>query len=272
MSEQKNKDSNNKNISNAKSKKSMTTKKVSTTNKKKSLKTMISTKKNINELETIKANEIITEELNEYNETKMQKNKMINNTIAKNNVEKRKNINENIEKKENLEDLKKIDDQKKLDEISKELKADKERDESDEKRNKKYKKILINVSIAGIIIIYLRLIIEGIINIPTIQFITDLKVFSIAELLCSLVLLEISYKRDSGSVFLNAIEMIALCGQTLFILELYSNEIYNINIYIAVLMSVSLIYYLLKITVIALRNGDSEEIDEELEENDNENK
>lgn len=273
MSEQKKKETNNKVSNNAKNKKP-TTKKSNKTNKngrKKDLETVISTKKNIEELETIKANEIINEELKEYGKLKKQKDEInkLNekkNEIEDENTDNNVDENSNIESKKDesdTEDIKGINEKEKLDAINKELRADKKKSNSDENREKKHTKILNNVSIAAIFVIYFGLIIQGIINIPTIQFITDLKVFSIAELICSLILLEISYKRDSGSIFLNAIEMISLFGQTLFILELYSNEVNNINLYIAAMMSIATIYYLIKIIIIALRNvsDKDEEID-----------
>ncbi|MCI9365270.1 MAG: hypothetical protein HFJ54_01195 [Clostridia bacterium] len=99
-------------------------------------------------------------------------------------------------KKDNLEKLEKeIEAKKKL---PKEVK---------EKINSK---VFENVVILVIIMVYFVALNLGMNNIPTENYIMDLKVFSIMLLVITIMTFEFGYKKDDGGIWLHGVEIMAI--------------------------------------------------------------
>ena len=71
-------------------------------------------------------------------------------------------------------------------------------------------KIFENVVILVLIMVYLVSLNLGMNNIPTDNYIMDLKVFSIMLLIISIILFEFGYKKDNESLWLHGVEVIII--------------------------------------------------------------
>lgn len=76
-------------------------------------------------------------------------------------------------------------------------------------------KVFTNIIIAIIVMLYLFFINIGSLNIETITFVRDLKVFSMMLIILTIVLFEYSYKKDNGTICINGIETLVLAIITL---------------------------------------------------------
>ena len=76
-------------------------------------------------------------------------------------------------------------------------------------------KVFKNIILAILIMIYLLFINMGFINIAQDVLVTDLKVFSITLAVLAIVLFERAYKKDSGALAINGIEVLVLAIATL---------------------------------------------------------
>lgn len=76
-------------------------------------------------------------------------------------------------------------------------------------------KVFKNIILAILIMIYLLFINMGFINIAQDVLVTDLKVFSITLAVLAIVLFERAYKKDSGELAINGIEVLVLAIATL---------------------------------------------------------
>jgi len=142
--------------------------------------------------------------------------------------------------------------QKSLKEIEQELSADakKQKQLPKEESNKLNSKVFKNIIIAIAIMIYLIFINIGSLNIETETFITDLKVFSIILISATVIIFEIAYKKDSGTLCVYGIETLVLSIITLVLPTIYTilNEKFGaIVISIAMLFAV---YYVGKSIII----------------------
>lgn len=184
---------------------------------------------------------------------KEEKSEKTNNDIAnKNNELKIKEAQLEKEEKDEENNNSEIEiNQEQLEEINEEIvnsKVSKRR-----KNDKKYKKVMKNLIISFVIIIYFGLLILGNKNIPAIEFIRDLKTFSIAEAIITIIIFEVAYKKDNDELALHGIEMLAIASITVVLLNLYSNESSITNIFMAISIGVATIYYLIKSLIVAIR-------------------
>lgn len=92
-------------------------------------------------------------------------------------------------------------------------------------------------------------------KIPTIEYITDLKTFIIAELVMSIALFEFAFRKDRGDVAINGIEMIGIGSITILILNLFNTGSQKINLVIAGAIILINVYYIVKSIVIALKKS-----------------
>lgn len=140
-----------------------------------------------------------------------------------------------IKTKENIENLSKVIESKKK--IPKEIK------------DKIISKIFENIIFAIIIIIYLGALNLGMINIPTENYLVDLKVFSITLLIITIILFELAYKKDISSLWMHGIEIMVVAIFTTYSIYMYS--IYY-NTFGSIIFSFSmlyLIYYAVKLII-----------------------
>ena len=132
--------------------------------------------------------------------------------------------------------------------VIKEMKANKRMPELELK--KMISRIFQNILFAIVVMAYFNFIILGFINIENGVFLTDLKVFSIAVLVISVVMIEIGYKKKSGKIAIHGIETLVLSFLTMGLI--YVNLTWaNKFIPIAVLLAyIYAIYYVVKATII----------------------
>ena len=88
-------------------------------------------------------------------------------------------------------------------------------------------RLFINLMLAVLIMVYFCLINLGYRNIAKDTFILDLHVFSFTILIASIVLFELSYRKDNGKLCVYGIEMLFLAIVTLLMpyIFFYSNQI-----------------------------------------------
>lgn len=182
--------------------------------------------------------------------------------MAKNKKEKEENVNKINEEKEeileesNLEENKKElivkdteeFDKEKLEKIEEEIK--KQTTISDEKKKKINKRVLKNITVATVIVLYFIFINLGFKNLEPAKFLIDLQVFSILTIGITIVIFEVAYKKDSGELAIFGIEslILSICTLlTIYIGMYYKNKFtYIINV-ISMLFA---IYYVGKSIVI----------------------
>ena len=76
----------------------------------------------------------------------------------------------------------------------------------------------MNILIGIFVILYFVSLGVGFINIESVAYVTDLKVFSIAILAIAIILFEYSYNKDSGKFAIIGIEMLFVAIITLVLL------------------------------------------------------
>lgn len=110
--------------------------------------------------------------------------------------------------------------------------------------------IFTNIIIAIFIVLYWYFINLGSLNIETNIYIIDLKVFSVIFGITSVILFEISYKKDSGKMCIYGIEMLIVGLITLFLINGYYLFYANYNFIIAIISFIFAVYYLIKSFII----------------------
>ena len=138
-----------------------------------------------------------------------------------------------------------------LEKIAKEI--DDNKSKSITKREIKYKNIIRNILIAICIIIYFALLLFGKERIVTIDYIKIIKTVIVIDVLVSILLLEISMKKDNINIGIHGIEMIFVGGFTVYILELFNTENNNINIYFSIFIGITVVYYIVKSIILAVK-------------------
>jgi O-antigen/teichoic acid export membrane protein len=119
-----------------------------------------------------------------------------------------------------------------------------------ERQNKMNKKVFENMVIAIVVMAFLYCISLGSLNIESTVFITDLKVFSMGIIVLTIILFEISYRKENGSLAVHGIE-----GLVLSIFMLFSNYMYTMYIkdfyaYVSIFAYAFAIYLVAKSIVI----------------------
>lgn len=147
-----------------------------------------------------------------------------------------KDIKEKVQQEEKLKSLEKeIIDKKKL---------------PQEEENKINGKIFENMIIADILMAFFYLISLGSLNIETPIFMTDLKVFSIGLIVLTVILFEISYKKENGNLCIHGIECLVISIFMLFSTYLYTMYMREFYMYISIFAYIMAIYYSVKSIII----------------------
>lgn len=204
-----------------------------TTNKKENIKEEIANKNN-NEKE-----EIVNKNNNEKEEITNKSNKIKEKVADEKDSEKGK-----IAKKDQF-------DIEKLQSIEKEIKKTRKKVSKDV--NLKRTNILTNLFIAIFLNVYFAMLLKATINIPAIELLTDFRVFIIFEVICTIVLLEISIKRDSLIFFWFGIEMMFIGVATLAYMNLYGFNYPRMGMFTSLCIGTFTVYYLIKVLIIAIR-------------------
>ena len=120
-----------------------------------------------------------------------------------------------------------------------------------EEEDKIHKKMFENILIADILMAFLYLISLGAINIETSVFLKDLKVFSLSLIIFTIILFEISYKKENGKLAINGLECFAFSIFILFSTYIYTMYIYDFDIYISLVSYIFAVYYVVKSIIIS---------------------
>lgn len=139
-----------------------------------------------------------------------------------------------------------------LDVIKEAIKKSKKEKKSKVNKQVKYKKILKNILIGIVETLYFLILIVTKEIVPTIEYITALKILTIVEMIASIIIFEVSYKKDSEELFLHGVEMMVVAGATLVYLHFFSMQSNILNIIGAVIAGIIIIYYLIKSIIIAV--------------------
>lgn len=110
-----------------------------------------------------------------------------------------------------------------------------------------------NVFFAVVIFVYLGALNLGMSNIPTENYLMDLKVFSILLLGVTIILFELAYNKDKSELWLHGIEVMGVSIFTVYLIYFYS--IY-FNTFGNILFSFAFayfIYYVIKVIIMRRR-------------------
>ncbi len=140
---------------------------------------------------------------------------------------------ENAKTKGNIENLSKVIEEKKK--IPQKIK--------EQISSKRFE----NIIFAVVMIVYLIALNLGMANIPTENYLVDLKVFSVMLLCISIILFELAYKKDVGDLWLHAIEIMIISIFTAYLMHLYSIYYNTFGSIIFIAAAIFLIYYVIKI-------------------------
>ena len=215
---------------------------------------------------TTNKKENIKEEIANKNNNAKEESANKNNNEKEEIVNKNNNANEEITNKSN-KIKEKVADEKDSEEgkIAKKDQFDIEKLQSIEKEIKKTRKkvskdvnlkrtnILTNLFIAIFLIVYFAMLLKATINIPAIELLTDFRVFIIFEVICTIVLLEISIKKDSLIFFWFGIEMMFIGVATLAYMNLYGFNYPRMGMFTSLCIGTFTVYYLIKVLIIAIR-------------------
>lgn len=163
------------------------------------------------------------------------------------------NNQEVIEKIEKNQDDIKVMEEELSQDIKKQKKLPKE------ELKKLNKRILSNMALAIAIIFYLLLLNIGALNIETATYIMDIKVFSMLLIVITIIIFEVSYKKDSGSLCIYGIEILVLAILTLVLPTLYSIQKENYGMILTGMLLAFTIYYMIK-SFIIYRKGKKEQL------------
>ena len=120
-------------------------------------------------------------------------------------------------------------------------------------KDKIRKKVFENILIADILMAFLYLISLGSLNIETPVFIKDLKIFSLGFIIFTIILFEISYKKENGKLAINGLESFAFSICILFSTYMYTMYMKDFDIYISLVSYTFAIYYIIKSIIISKR-------------------
>ena len=143
---------------------------------------------------------------------------------------------DDIKTKENIEKLEKVIEEKKS--IPKEIKE------------KISANTFQNIIFAIIVFVYLGALNMGMINIPTENYLMDLKVFSMLLLIITIITLEFAYKKDKTNLWLHSVELMMLAIFTLYLIYFYSMYYNTFGSIVFSFGIVCLIYYAVKIFIL----------------------
>ncbi len=143
--------------------------------------------------------------------------------------------NEELKTKENIQKLEKVIEEKKK--IPQNIK------------DKISTKTFENIIFAVIIFVYLGALNLGMKNIPTENYLLDLKVFGISLLVITILVFELAYKKEKGSLWIHGIEFMILAIFTMYLIYFYSMYYGTFGNIIFSFAGISIVYYVIKIVI-----------------------
>lgn len=137
------------------------------------------------------------------------------------------------------EELEKVNQN--IEQLEKEIIAKKTLPKEEEERINK--KLFENILIADVLMAFFYLISLGSLNIETPVFLKDLKVFSMGLIAFTILLFEISYKKENGNLCIHGIECLVLSIVVLFSNYVYTVQMKEFHTYAAIMAYAFAIYY-----------------------------
>ncbi len=119
-----------------------------------------------------------------------------------------------------------------------------------EEENKIHKKVFESILLADVVMAFLYCISLGSLNIETPIFLMDLKVFSLSLIAVTIILFEISYRKENGTLAIHGIECFVLSTFMLFTSSIYTMYMKEFHMYIAIASYAFAIYYVGKSIVV----------------------
>ncbi len=114
-------------------------------------------------------------------------------------------------------------------------------------KNKKINKnVFENILLATIIMAYFIIINIIYYKIPKENTLLVLKILSMIELTIDIVLIEIAYRKESGKIAINSIEILVLAAHTLSVAHVVEFQKIGFISYIIISASIFAIYYIVK--------------------------
>lgn len=122
--------------------------------------------------------------------------------------------------------------------------------EKEENQKKISKNVFGNIIIAVIIMIYFMIINLAYDKIAMEQVLLGLKVLSMTVLAISIIIIEIAYKKDSGKIAINGIEILVIASHTLSIPHVVEIAKFEFSTYILASSYVFVTYYIFKAIIV----------------------
>ena len=185
---------------------------------------------------------------------KKSSNKSKEQTKIEKNIKKEITNNKLVENQENSEEKgKQIEEVKDIKEIGEVIKKERKRKLPEEIQKKIFLKVISNIFVGSIIILFFIFIILGHKNITREVFITDLKVFSVAILIFSIILFENAYKRENKSLGVFGIEILVLAISNIGLLYVcIMNDIIFMKT-VLIMAGITIVYYIIKSIIVFLK-------------------
>lgn len=117
------------------------------------------------------------------------------------------------------------------------------------------RKLFLTLFTGALVIFVFIFILMGYENISELNYIVDLKVFSIIAIAVTICIFEYAYKKDSGELAITGVEILLV---SFFILSLYyilQYKYFDYQYYLLFCMFIFLVYYLLKTFIIYIREN-----------------
>lgn len=124
-----------------------------------------------------------------------------------------------------------------------------------EDKQRRNRKLFLTLFTGALVIFVFIFILMGYENISELNYIVDLKVFSIIAIAVTICIFEHAYKKDSGELAITGIEILLV---SFFILSLYyilQYKYFDYQYYLLFCMFIFLVYYLLKTFIIYIREN-----------------
>ncbi len=112
------------------------------------------------------------------------------------------------------------------------------------------KKVFENLIIAIVVMLFLYFIGLGALNIETNIFLTDLRVFSVALSVFTIMLFEYSYRKENGNICIHGIECLLLSIFVLLSISLYTIYLKKFHMIVASVSLMFAVYYVGKSIII----------------------
>lgn len=124
-----------------------------------------------------------------------------------------------------------------------------------EDRQKRNRKVFLTLFTGALVMFVFIFILIGYGNIPEVNYIVDLKVFSIISIAVTIFIFEYAYKKDSGQLAITGIEVLLVSFVILSLHYILQYKIFDYQYYLLLFASIFLVYYIAKTIIIYIREN-----------------